>query len=73
MKKKLETLGAQAEIQVLVKVHQCSIFFLCNKCELDKSMAESEKKKNYQPMYTLGVSKEKGMIHSTLELQYLLG
>lgn len=49
MKKKLETLGAQAEIQVLVKVHQCSIFFLCNKCELDKSMAESEKKKITSP------------------------
>lgn len=32
-----------------------------------------QKVKNYQPVYTLGVSKEKEMIHSALELQYGLG
>lgn len=42
-KKKLETLGVQAEIRILVKVHQYSNFFLYKKCELDKSVAEIKK------------------------------
>lgn len=42
-KKQLETLGVQAEIRILVKVHQYSNFFLYKKGELDKSVAEIKK------------------------------
>lgn len=68
--KKLETLGAQAEMNSC-KGTSTQYFF---SCIINVSWINLwQKVKNYQPLYTLGVSKEKGMILSPLELQYLLG